>query len=388
MGPIYPPGGALVKPPVMRFHAAMACVRASSLSLVLVLSLAAGCAEREGRRGGGGDGGTPPGDGGSGADGGGSGTDGGPGTDGSMPPTGEWVDPDCVDGMYGETLPDPSADIEDLVGGYSSTDYHGFVDSVLMRRYPVGRAIVSGGRMYTSLGDCVDLFLSSRGTAPEVLRQLSTVVHECGHFYDLGESGFSDSVYVLTPEATFTCTEGDTTSRGGRTFARSRITGDAYASMRAPCGGSGGGGCDFYADIYLDGDPDDGTFDSGDQGFNSLLEETVQYVNSLATGYAFQDRISGSVSERDGILTFLWYVGRYLRMARTEYTDAYAHLSGDTCWRTAILTVWGRAWLFLEATDGIASLGIDDDELLALATHPDMIDEIERLRALQGCSAP
>ena len=45
---------------------------------------------------------------------------------------------------------------------------------------------------------------------------------------------------------------------------------------------------DNYANVYLDGDPDDDEFDGGDQGFNSLLEETLQYVNSLATGYAIR----------------------------------------------------------------------------------------------------
>lgn len=324
--------------------------------------------------------GAPPGDASPGVDAG-PGVDGGP-----IPMPGEWVDPGCIDGMYTEPLPSPSASVDDLVSAYTATEYQTFVDQVLERRYPIGAAIVRGGRSHTEIGgDCVDRFLSDRSSGDAVISALSTIVHECGHFYDLGEGGFSDSVYVIRPDLTLSCSGGDTTDRGGLTFARSRIQGDAYAALRAPCGGTFGSGCDFYADIYLDGDPDDGSFDSGDQGFNSLLEETTQYVNSLATGYAFNDRISGRKSERDGILTFLWYLGRYLRLGRMEYPTQYEALAGNECWRTAILTVWGRAWLFLEATDGITMLGIEDAAILELATHPDMLEEIELLRARQGC---
>lgn len=371
----------------MQFHLAMASRSAPlCVSIVVVsLSLVAGCGgdRRRGSSGSDsgtpGDGGMPPGDGSMPPG------DGSTGTDSSMPPPGEWVDPGCIDGMYTEALPSPTADIEDLVASYSSTDLAGFVDGTLSRRYPVGQALVAGGRMNASFGDCVELFVSSRGTGDEVIRQLSTVVHECGHLYDLDRGGFSNSVYVITPSVTFTCNEGDTTTRGGRTFARSRIRNDAYQSMRPPCGGTWGATCDGYADIYLDGNPDDATFDGGDQGFNSLLEETVQYVNSLATDYAFQDRVAGRISAKDGILTFLWYLGRYLRMARLEYPEAYAWISNDTCWRTAILTVWGRAWLYLGVAEDIASLGISDAALLPLATHPDVLEEIERLRAIEGC---
>ena len=330
-----------------------------------------------------------------GADGGVPGVDAGPGIDsgprpdgGPMPMPGMWVDPGCLDGMYAETLPDTGASIDDLVSGYSSASYQTFVDQVLERRYPIGAAIVRGGRSHTEIGgDCVDRFLSDRTSADNVIGQLSTVVHECGHFFDLGEGDFSNAVFVIRPDLMFSCNGGDAVERGGQTFARSRINGDAYAALRPACGGTGGSGCDFYADVYLDGDPDDGSFDGGDQGFDSLLEETAQYVNSLGTSYAFVDRSGGGrrTSARDGILTFLWYVGRYLRMARTDYPAAYEHLAGTDCWRRAILTVWGRAWLFLEATDGMSALGINDAEIFDLATHADMLTEIEMLRSREGC---
>ena len=69
------------------------------------------------------------------------------------------------------------------------------------------------------------------------------------------------------------------------------IKNDAYYSSYLSCEDTGGSNCDFYASTYLGGDPNDGNFDSGDQGFGMLHEETVQYVNSLATAYAFQDNL-------------------------------------------------------------------------------------------------
>jgi hypothetical protein len=137
--------------------------------------------------------------------------------------------------------------------------------------------------------------------------------------------------------------------------------------------------------IRLDGDPTDSKFDSGDQGYDMLQEETLQYIHSLASGYTFNDFYTGSASERDGILTFLWYTTRYLRMARIDYPQTYTLLSEDSCWRELILSAWGRAWLYLDVTDGLGQLGIDDNALEALVREPVLLEEIERLRALQGC---
>jgi hypothetical protein len=301
-----------------------------------------------------------------------------------LPPS-PLVDPGCVDGMYTEALPDPSADISDLVSGYSASDVSGFVLDVLDRRYPIGRAITAGG---DAAGGCIDSFASDTSSADGVLGDLGTIVHECGHYYDNDLSTFDTSHYAITDTLELSCSGGDTVDRGGETFARSRIRGDSFQSERAPCEG-GFTGCDFYADVYLDGDPDNAAFEGGDQGFSMLLEEAVQYVNSLATAYAFtgERMTGGSVSDRDGILTLLWYVTRYLHMARLDFPDAYAHiLQGDGgCWRNAVLTVWGRAWLFLQATEGMGHLGIDDDALLELVMAPELLDEIQRLRDAEGC---
>jgi hypothetical protein len=291
----------------------------------------------------------------------------------------------CVDGMYRETLPDRSASLDDLVAAYSSAGSNAFVNEVTARRYPVGNRFLSQGRFGGR--SCVDIFFSDRSSANAAFSQLSTLVHECGHAVDGDLSSFSSNTYVVATGLELSCSMGDTTSRGGATFERSRIRGDAYQPSRAPCPMGSFSGCDFYANTYLDGDPDDGTFQGGDQGFNMLFEELVQYVNSLATDYAIGDylaRTGRSVSDRDGLLTFMWYVERYLRMARLDYPSAYAQLT-SACWRNAILTVWGRAVLYLEATEGMGALGIEDDVIMGLVTSPELLDEIERLRTAEGC---
>jgi hypothetical protein len=113
-----------------------------------------------------------------------------------------------------------------------------------------------------------------------------------------------------------------------------------------------------------------------------LLEEASQYVNSLASALAFYDvRKGGSrITERDGVLTFLWYVERYLKLAREEHPDAYTFLLGDACWRQVTLTIWDRAWFYLNATKGMKELAIDDAAIETLVRDPALLAEIDALR--------
>ena len=284
--------------------------------------------------------------------------------------------PGCGQNAYTEPLPTETS----LTGvPFSRETAKEFLLTALEKRYPVGKAIVQGGMASprsTPSGDCVDVFLGNRSSADGVMRSASTAVHECGHFYDLGKSSRDESAYVIRPDLTFMCKAGDTTSRGGKTFARSLITKDAHARKRTPCGG-GAKGCDNYANTYLTGQ-------SGAQGYNFVLEEATQYVNSLATALAFKEQYARSnASERDGILTFLWYIERYLAMARTDYPDAYKLISEDACWRQATLSIWDRGWFYLQATKDVPGLGLDDEAIEALVNEPALLAEIDALRKLE-----
>lgn len=299
-----------------------------------------------------------------------------------------FTQPGCTDGDYTEALPLVDADLAPVEAQFGTLATEDFVVAALAARYPNGASIVEMGSKEQLGGgqNCIDAFLSPTGSAQGIYGQLSTVVHECGHLLDIGLGGFSGAAYWITDEVEFTCANGSTAEFGGKTVARSLINGDEFSSQHPPCATfRGGSGCDSYAPIYLDGDPADNAFDSGDQGFDMLLEETVQYVNSLATGYAFADRYTGAVSERDGLLTFLWYLTRYLRLTRLEHPQAYSAIIDDPCWRDAILTVWGRAWLYLETTEGHPRLGINDVFLLSLVDTPSLLEEIERVRQAASC---
>ncbi len=321
--------------------------------------------------------------------GGGDADDGTTDVDDGVTPDSPLVDPDCVDGQYSEVLPTLDADISGIVAGFDAGDPEGFVSDLLAARYPFAVGTFTDG-IASPNGNCLRVFGYDLSSAAAIISNLSTIVHECGHFADGDASGFGANTYFINAAPlTLDLAQGDATDRGGLTFARSRIEADEFQPLHPACASFGEQGCDTYAYIYLDGDPEDGTFDGGDQGFNMLFEETVQYVNSLAVSWAFVDQVSGggSSSQRDGILNFLWFVERYLHMARLDYPDAYAHLlSGDGGkWRDAILTVWGRAWLFLGETEAEPALGIDDVFLQELVSEPVLVDEIQRLRDAAGC---
>jgi hypothetical protein len=313
----------------------------------------------------------------------------GPRTDaGSVRPDSPQVDPSCVDGQYSEALPTPEVSVDDLAAGYRSGQAKAYYQALLNRRFPLGWHLIDGALREASgtIGDCVDTFVRDQSSAAAVEQRIGTAVHECGHFLDIARGMVSRSdVYVFRADLMLSCGRGDALDRGGMTFARSRITADEYSSERPPCNGDRGDDCDSYADIYLDGNPDDETFDSGDQGFNMLAEEALQYINSLATAYAIHDRHRFTVSARDGILTHLWWIERYLRYARLNHSEAHDFLLSDPCWRQTILSIWGRAWLYLGLTDDIAALGIHDDALLDLVETPELLDEIQRVRDAEGC---
>lgn len=298
--------------------------------------------------------------------------------DGGSMPSGEWIDMECIDGQFNESINDHDLDLMDLFENYSPDMAPEFIYQILSRRYPFGEELVRTGRM-GQIGDCLDIFLRDRSTPQAVIRQVSTIVHECGHFADIDAGMFRNNVYLINEGLSFSCQGGDAIGRSnGRTFARSLINLDEYALEACRRGPD----CDFYRSVYLDGDPNNNDFEGGDQGYNSVLEETAQYINSIAVGYAFHDYYSGSVSERDGILTFLWYITRYLKMAREDYPEAYEFISTDPCWRELLLTLWGRAWLYLELTEGFPQLGIND-EAIQERLSADLLSEVDRIRDLE-----
>ncbi len=293
------------------------------------------------------------------------------------------VDPQCTDGQYAEVLADPSVDLSAARAAFDASAPEDFLIAALDLRYPIGAFLFEGGFGERAMGNCLTLFTSAqqRRSADGMLDAASTLTHECGHFFDLAGAG-RGSTYHITDTLTFVATGGGYDVLP----ARSLIKGDAWYDLRPACPANGRYGCDSYAQIYLNGTPG-GQFESGDQGLDMLMEETVQYVNSLATDYAFEDNLGRgvSISARDGILTFLWYTERYLNLLRTTVPNKYNTVLANEDWRDLILTVWGRAWLYLDASEGMSSLGLDDADLMELVTDPELLAEIQAVRDAQGC---
>ena len=284
---------------------------------------------------------------------------------------------------YTEPLPRWDLPLDDLA--FDPSHREDYVRAVLERRYPLGRWVVDVGlaRGQARLrGSCVTTFLRDAARPEDVVRRIPTVVHECGHYADT-EGATGVAVYSVRPDVELRCTGGAARASGGRTFPRSDLRGDAFAKKRPPCGPDGRTGtCDMYAHLYFDGDASNATFERGDLGFEYLLEEALQYVQSLAAGLALVERDPGQwVSHRDGVLTHMWYVARYLRHARVAEPEVHTFLTEDPCWRRAILTVWDRSVFYLEATKDESSLGLDDAELASLVSDPELTKEIDGLRA-------
>jgi hypothetical protein len=303
------------------------------------------------------------------------------------------LDPKCLDGQYTETLASSSASIQSDIAAYTKNDYLQFIYAVLAKRYPLGKVLIEGAIKNASQ-NCVDLFLPDafRNSAGQVIGRLEVVVHECGHFYDMYPMKFGSTKYMIRQDLVLNCNGCGSTSKdtgsfqSNASFPRSEITKDSFAKKRPSCDqGKGSHGCDSYAKVYLNGSPTNGKFESGDQGFNLLMEEVVQYVNSLAVKRAFVDHVSFKTSARDGILTLLWYMQRYLHMARTQHPKVYAYITSQSCWRELILSVWGRAFRYLEATKNEFKLTIDGAKIEPLVLDPVLMNEIQLIRKAHGC---
>jgi hypothetical protein len=123
--------------------------------------------------------------------------------------------------------------------------------------------------------------------------------------------------------------------------------------------------------------PANDSFDSGDQAFGMLFEETVQYVNSLAWAYSRHDFDGGSKgSQKTAVLLWFWWNERYLKLTRENYPEEHAHWVEH--WAEPFLWVWAKGWRYLDTPS--LPYGDSWDELLELVTDDLMLGEIQYVR--------
>ncbi len=306
-------------------------------------------------------------------------------------------------------------------GGFSDEHYEAalrFSHEVFQVLYPTGKAILNeeiGAAGLKKWG--VD-----PTSAESVLKGLALAIHEVGHGLDgeLKREGGRENYYLVaaTPDGSLIEFDppGLTTPNSSdyiEGISRSAILLDTQNYKRPPDGcadctlsphsGDGEWGSDdSYSGLYLNGAPEEGvithykegfsaydpgftvssnsSFDSGDQGYGMLFEETVQYAHSLGWLYLTHDPdAGGSSSGKDAMLLYLWWNQRYLKLIREEYPDEHAFFVEH--WAEAFLTVWGQAWRYLDTP----TLNYNEDkydDLLELVTDDLMLGEVQYVREL------
>jgi len=239
-------------------------------------------------------------------------------------------------------------DVWDLEADHRAADLRATVRSIVRRRYPPGVAFIDA-QTDAQLAQ----WFSSPDSFPVVFRETRTAVHEGAHIW-----GFE----VLEPDVySYRIVDDElviATVYHHDSFGRGEVLG----RHPDPDG-------DLYADVYLDW--------TGDEGFNSLLDEFNAYVHDLAAADCTRDALGfASTSARRAVFTFQFYVETYLAIAREEHPGTYDALVEDPGTRSAILTVWDRADTWLARTEGEEALSLDEEPARSWVRRR----EIDRLR--------
>ncbi len=248
----------------------------------------------------------------------------------------------------------PLASLSDLSAAYVNTaaGVRAAAAGIADRRYPIGRLFIDNQSDMNLLA-----WYSRRNTFADILNNFEVAVHEGQHIWDIGMIAGGMWPYRLRDDLVIR-------ARRLTNFNRSEIlTVHTFAAM------------DMYAPVYLMGG-------SGAQGFNTLLDEYSAYVHSLAARYCTRDGLAMGtrISARDGILTMMYYVEMYLRLARTVHPADYAAILADPEHIRLILTVWARAEFWLNLSTPFPSLGLRDATIRPVTYDPANVAEIDMLR--------
>lgn len=261
--------------------------------------------------------------------------------------------PGDAGGGYSEPLCPELTDLSDLAAAYenSPVGLRAAARGIAMRRYPLSVPFFD-----VQTDQQLATWFRDRSAFSAVLNSFEVGVHEGQHIWDLTMISGAGWPYRVRDDLVIR-------TRRLQNFNRSEILSVHPGATQ-----------DSYARVYLQGQ-------SGAQGFNTLLDEYLAYTHSLAARHCTRDALSQGtrVSARDGILAMMFYVGTYLRLARTLHPDDYAEILADPEHVRLILTVWARAE-FLLATATDPRLGLRDGMYREWAYAPDNVAEIQRLR--------
>ena len=322
-------------------------------------------------------------------------------------------------GTDGKNKDDTDEKSSDEADGPTDAEYEAallFVHDVFDARYPTGKAILNADRGAAALKEYrVDLT-----SGESIIGDLTLTIHEDAHALNgkLKREDGRENYFLIAQLEDGTILDfaplGLTTPNKSDHFqgiSRSAILLDTENYKRPPTcegcilsphqGEGDWGADDSYSDLYHVGAPKAGvithykegypgfdpdfvvstndSFDSGDQGYGMLFEETVQYAGSLAWKYYVDDIEKTRGSGKHGMLQWLWWNERYLKLIREEYPAEHQFFIEH--WAEVFLTVWGRAWRYLD-TPSMGYNAADYDPLLELVTDDLMLGEVQHVREL------
>ena len=260
-----------------------------------------------------------------------------------------------VDAGYTEPVcAEPFTDLSSLTMAYvdSADGIRAACQGIADRRYPIGREVID-----RQTDAQLDAWFRTHGTFNDILNSFEIAVHEGTHIWDITMTSGGIWPYRVRNDLVIR-------TQSLHDFPRNEILA-LHANV----------GADMYASVYLMGQ-------SGTQGFNNLLDEYNAYTHSIAARYCTRDGLPAgqSISARDGILTMMYYVELYLKVARTNHPSDYAAILADPEHLRLILTVWARAEFWLAKAAPIPALGINDAMIRTWTYDPANVMEIQMLR--------
>jgi hypothetical protein len=248
---------------------------------------------------------------------------------------------------------------DDLRAAYEPGTLRQTLIAIAQRRYPPAVAVFTDSSQSSQAMYLVGLPKDMAGDFDVVLQLFPGLAHELGHQWDLSHRS-NGYTYRVDDGRVYRTAD-------VRTFPRSEIL------TRHPDPGG-----DPYAPLYLKGS-------SGKQGINMLLEEFVQYTHQLAAAHCTidVDPTMGEdtyIPDRDGVLTFMWYLETYLAIARDKHPADYRKMMKARGLRVALLDTWRRAEYWLAHTTS-APPGTKSALLEQRMREPSSIREIELVAA-------
>jgi hypothetical protein len=262
------------------------------------------------------------------------------GLDASPPPF------DASGTCYGEPY-DPSANLADLAGSYTSAAWLTSSIEAMHRRYPTGYFVLNAEQADPQLPSFAD---SSSWSA--LMESLMTMVHEESHGWDFDHAQGTTHPYVLT-DATQIAVPQLTT------WPRSEIV--QYITDTST---------QQYDQTYLTGTQ--GTYDA-----IFLFEELNAYCNGLAAITAVGDQLTEPISARDGVAAHLYYLELYLRAGRRAHASEYAAIQADPNWMTLVRHEWARGYSWDARARPNPDLDIASGPIWAHVNDPTNLAEIQ-----------